>query len=131
MAGCLLAHIWASRRYVYTNFVHAETPASLSLELLPAACSSEQVGPAASVPFTEQCNDITTEIDLVANVLKPALIHQVDRQLFVGFKHHDGIFSTTILSRIDRCVEAIALAGLFGGFVDGNFGGGRITGWGD
>ena len=107
MAACLLAHIWASRRYVYTNFVHAETPASLSLELLPAACSSEQVGPAASVPFTEQCNDITTEIDLVANVLKPALIHQVDRQLFVGFKHHDGIFSTTILSRIDRCVEAI------------------------
>lgn len=108
MAVCLLAHIWASRRYVYANFFQAESSAAMSLEALPgASAASTQSSTAPSVPFTEQANDITTEIDVVANILKPALIYQVDRQLFAGFKHHDGIFSSAILSRTDRCVDAI------------------------
>jgi N-acetylmuramic acid 6-phosphate (MurNAc-6-P) etherase len=108
MAACLLAHIWASKRYVYTSFIRTEKAASLSLEALPLAhAPAGEGGAAAAVPFTEQSNDITTEIDIVSNTLKPALIHQVDRQLFDGFKHHDGIFSVAILSRIDRCVDSI------------------------
>jgi protein O-GlcNAcase/histone acetyltransferase len=109
MAACLIAHIWASRRYTYTNFFHVvEKSSSLSLELLQGArISSDPARPSGGIPFTEQSNDISSEIDIVANVLKPALIYQVDRQLFAGFKHHDGIFSNTILSRIDSCVDAI------------------------
>jgi protein O-GlcNAcase/histone acetyltransferase len=108
MAVCLLAHIWASKRYVYASFFHVEPSASMSLELLPGSrAPAVQVSSAASIPFTEQSNDITTEIDVVSNLLKPALIYQVDRQLFAGFKHHEGIFSTAILFRTDRCVDAI------------------------
>jgi len=109
MAGCLLAHIWASRRYVYTSFFHVDKPSSLSLELLPDGRASAGQGnlAATAVPFTEQSNDITSEIDIVANACKPALIHHVDQQLFAGFKHHDGIFSAAILAETDRCVSAI------------------------
>ncbi len=108
MGACLLAHVWASRRYVYTRFFHVEKSSTLSLALLPDGYpSAGQVNPAATVPFTEQSNDITSEIDIVSNLRKPSLIHHVDKQLFAGFKHHDGIFSAAILAETNRCVDAI------------------------
>jgi N-acetylmuramic acid 6-phosphate (MurNAc-6-P) etherase len=110
MAACLLAHVYASRRYVYANFSTSETSPPLLLELHSNSQVSD--GPVCaldSVPFTEQSNSITTEIDIVSNALRPTLIFQVDRQLFNGFKHHDGVFSRTILSRIDRCVGTASL----------------------